>query len=214
MSPFLNQNGIRTFGQNQSGRGAATGEAAAPFRAEPRFKANNRRIRLIIGSQETNFSLTNVSSSGAAGTSEHPLLCDQRVRLIFEGREEIIGIIRWVREMAVGIQFVQPLPPHLVQGPGSSAMPDRAPRYKIARTATIQGEFGPVDAVIRNVSSRGLLIETRQPLRIGQDLEIRCGRMLPFNGQVRWVNGGQAGLLLMLPIALDEFEQQTAEAVI
>ena len=76
--------------------------------------------------------------------------------------------------------------------------------------ATIQGEFAPCPAVIRNISTRGMLIESRQPLRIGQDIEIRCGKMMPMSAQVRWVNGGQAGLLLLMPIALDEFEQRRA----
>lgn len=218
MSPFLNQNGIRTFGHSQAhgkaARGPVAADPAAPFRAEPRYRTNNRRIRMIIAGQECNFILSNVSTNGAAGSCDHVLQTEQRVRLVFEGREEIVGIVRWTRDTMAGIQFVEPLPQHLVHGGNSTALPERAPRYKISRSAKIAGDFAMADAIIRNVSSRGMLVETQQPLRVGQDVEVRCGRLLPLQGQVRWVNGGQAGILLALPISLDEFEQQTADAVI
>lgn len=213
MKPFLQRTGIRTFGYNQPGRDGGEAEPSPPQRIEPRYKTS-RRIRLIADGQESNFALQNVSANGAAGVTDCPLTADQQIRLVFEGREEVVGIVRWTRDNMAGIQFVEPISPQLVQGPGSASLPERAPRYKVARSATIQGEFPPCAAVIRNISTRGMLIESRQPLRIGQDLEIRCGRMMPMSAQVRWVNGGQAGLLLLMPIALDEFEQQTSDAVL
>ena len=213
MKPFLQKTGIRTFGYNQPGREGGEPEAALPLRVEPRYKTS-RRIRLIADGQESNFALQNVSANGAAGVTDRPLMPDQRIRLVFEGREEVAGIVRWVRENMAGIQFAEPIAPQLVHGPGSASLPERAPRYKVARAATIQGEFAPCPAVIRNISTRGMLIESRQPLRIGQDVEIRCGKMMPMSAQVRWVNGRQAGLVPMMPIAPDGFGQQTTDAVL
>ena len=212
MKPFLQRSGIRTFGYNQASRDGGESEAP-PQRLEPRYKTS-RRIRIIVDGQESNFALQNISANGAAGYTDRNLMQDQRIRLIFEGREDVEGIVRWTRDNLAGIQFVESIAQHLVQGPGSASLPERAPRYKVARVATIQGEFAPCAAVIRNISTRGMLIESRQPLRIGQDIEIRCGKMMPMSGQVRWVNAGQAGLLLAMPIALDEFEQQTSDAVL
>lgn len=213
MKPFLQRSGVRTFGYNHGSRGDGAAEAPMPQRAEPRYRTT-RRIRIIADGQESNFALQNVSANGAAGVADQPLRVEQRIRLIFEGREEVTGIVRWTRDNLVGVQFAETLPSHLVHGTGTSSLPERAPRYKVSRAATISGEFAPCHAVIRNVSTLGMLIETQQPLRIGQDIEICCGKMMPISAQVRWVNGGQAGLLLALPIALDTFEQQTADAVL
>ncbi len=213
MKPFLQRSGIRTFGYNHASRGEGVAETPYVQRSDSRYRSG-RRIRIIVDGQESNFALHNVSANGAAGVSDQRLRVDQRVCLVFEGREEMWGIVRWTRDSLAGVQFAEALPSHLVQGPGNASLPERAPRYKVSRAATIRGEFAPCNALIRNVSTMGMLIETQQPLRIGQDLEICCGRMMPLSAQVRWVNGGQAGLLLALPIALDTFEQQTADAVL
>lgn len=210
MKPFLRKSGIRTFGSSQAGRG----DDADAQRIEPRYHASNRCIRILVDGQECNFLLSNVSANGAAGSCDYPLQPDQSVHLVFEGQEEVLGIVRWTRDSAAGIQFVDAISHHLVQGPGNGALPARAPRFKVSRRATIMGDFPPCAASIRNISTRGMLVETSQFLHVGQDIEIRCGRMLPMQAQVRWTRTGQAGLLLVLPIALDEFEELTADAVL
>ena len=70
----------------------------------------------------------------------------------------------------------------------------REPRRKMALNARLRADGTWADATVLNMSSRGLMVRTRQDVRPGTYLEIRRGADLAIVGRVVWRNGPYAGI--------------------
>lgn len=179
---------------------------------ESRFQQHGRRLQLATATRLGSLRVHNISAGGVSGRTDLALESGERVGLIFEEQQRHDGVVRWVRAELVGIQFPVPLPLLLLQGRSAHRTVPREPRFNIARHATIRHNGSMADAVIRNVSRNGLLIDAIPGLVPGRTVRIGCGSMRTLSASVRWVHHGQAGLRLAQPIDLNEFETATAEA--
>lgn len=70
----------------------------------------------------------------------------------------------------------------------------RESRRKTALAARMRVDGAWCDATVLNMSSRGVMIRTAQPMRAGTYLEIRRGTDLTIVGRVVWSNGPYAGV--------------------
>lgn len=188
---------LRTLGQS-------------PARREERHDQHGRVIQLIAGEQLCRFDLHNLSGFGASGAVSIDLAPGTTVELQFENGHRIGGRIRWAREALIGVEFFNRLPLDVLHGRGHSEPVARAPRYRVARMATIAVNGITRPGTIRNVSRGGMMIETALPLLPGQWIQISTGELAGLNGQVRWSRNGRAGVQLAQALSIDEFDAASA----
>lgn len=83
---------------------------------------------------------------------------------------------------------------------------DSAPRHLLRLTGTLvslESASGgmPGEAVIRNISPTGVLLETEHPVAMGQTIHIELGAAGRQEAQVRWVDGKLLGCQFPQPLA-------------
>lgn len=188
---------LRTMGQH-------------PARREARHEQHGRAIQLLAGDQVHRFDLHNLSGFGASGAVAVDLAAGTTIELLFENGHRIGGRVRWNREALIGVEFFTSLPMDVLHGRGQGERVARAPRYRVARVATIAVNGITRPATIRNVSRGGMMIETALPLLPGQRIEISTGELSGLSGQVRWSRNGRAGVQLAQALSIDEFDAASA----
>jgi hypothetical protein len=156
--------------------------------------------------------LLNLSRFGAAAEVMTSLEQSDWIRLEFTNGSEVAGVVRWIREDRFGIEFRKPLPADMTPRELLRRRVDRAPRFWTARRAEVEIRGRSFPVIIRNISERGIRIESTAELSIGQPVAIRCGASTPLEGTVQWSSAGNAGIRLAAPIDLDKFEAQTQQA--
>jgi hypothetical protein len=166
----------------------------AARRVALRLAQTKRLIRLRVGKEEDSLTLINLSSLGAMGQTRMLLEPGQTVALVFECGQIIAGHVRWCRETFAGFAFEAPLPVRL-QHPGAR-LREREPRYRVHREATVSMGNVSSPAIVRNISARGMMIETDMVLCLGQLVQVTCGIGAPSTYEARWMRGRRAGLLL------------------
>jgi hypothetical protein len=184
--------------------------AAHDARREPRLDQRRRRIIILrIAERETLLTLRNISFRGVSGTVADAVASNAPVTLVFEGGRQSGGQVRWSRGLEVGIELSAPLPLAVLAGPppGQTA---RERRFQVRRSATLIINGQARGAVIRNVSTTGMLVESGCHLAPGQSIDICCGQALRLSAQVRWSDRGRAGLRLAQPLCLTAFDEATS----
>lgn len=176
-------------------------------RSEPRVLQKARVIEIAVDSVRIPFTLGNLSSLGASGRCGRAILSGSRVQLWFEGNRLVEGQVRWSRGALVGIHFSSRLPMDLLTRRNGPAM-TRARRFTVNRPGKIVTASACRVATIRNVSENGLLVETSLTLAPGQQVSVNCGALV-MEGQVRWARQGQAGIQLVAPLCLEQFDEAT-----
>lgn len=186
--------------------GGAAPEALAERRDGLRVEQIARTITLLTAGVRIDFKLRNLSTRGCSGEAEVSLNDGAYVTLEFERGQEVAGVVKWTKESLVGIAFPSPVSLDIIRFNPNAADPkhERAPRYNVSRPATIT--LGPLSraAVIRNISTTGMLVESAFTLQSGQRVRVSCGAMT-LDCQVRWSRHGMAGLAFFRPISLDRF---------
>lgn len=175
--------------------------------SEPRVLQQARVIEIAVGNVRVPFTLGNLSSLGASGRCGRAIPSGSRVQLWFEGNHLVEGQVRWSRGPLIGIHFSSRLPMDLLtrrNGPATA----RAKRFAVNRPGKVVTASGDRIATIRNVSENGLLVETSLTLAPGHQVRIDCGA-LTIEGQVRWARQGQAGIQLLAPLCLEQFDEAT-----
>lgn len=189
-----------------------TEDSNATFsRREPRFAQQGATATLAVDGARQELRLANLSLSGASGSCAKPPRIGAVVELTFRNGRQMIGRVRWVRESLIGIEFMGRLPLDMLRAPAAGHR-NRAPRYRVAREATVAANGGLRPAVIRNVSVLGMMIETGFSLMPGQSIEIRTGALAPIVGQVRWARNGRAGVQLAQALSIAEFDAGSGPA--
>lgn len=72
----------------------------------------------------------------------------------------------------------------------------RMPRVAIWHKATLRCGDDTDFVLVRNISQRGVGIETSRPLAEADNVQLLLDALTPLSGTVRWVNGRHAGLAL------------------
>ena len=177
-------------------------------RQEPRIVQTMRMIAMRVDGEEHSVGLLNLSTHGASVRADQPLPPGRMVALIFDDGREVKGRVRWVRDNRIGIQFHLRLPVTML-GP----MRVRERRVLVRRHVMLDmgGQMRP--ALVRNVSTKGMLIEATAGFVPGQWITVRCGAGWAVDAQVRWARANAAGLQTAIPISLDDFEEASARAL-
>jgi hypothetical protein len=195
--------------EQDSPTAAVRPQATFAPRREPRLIQRRREITVRAGTIETPLVLKNISCRGASGVVGTPLPDHAAVTLLFEGGRSIAGQIRWSRGNEIGVELASPLPLAVLAGPPPTHA-TRERRFAVRRPVAIMLNGLERAAVIRNVSTRGMLIETVLGLSPGQAIEVVCGTALRVAAQVRWASNGRAGLQLAVPLDLAAFDEATS----
>lgn len=156
--------------------------------------------------------LLNLSRFGAAAEVMTALKQSDWIRLAFANGTEVAGVVRWIRDDRFGIEFRKPLPANMTPRELQRPRIDRAPRFWTARCAEVEIGGSSVPAIIRNISERGVRIESTAEFTTGQAVAIRCGASTPLEGTIKWSSPGNAGIQLAAPIDLEKFEALTQQA--
>ena len=72
-------------------------------------------------------------------------------------------------------------------------MKAREPRRKVVVPARLNAGPKWVDAVVLNISSRGMLVRSETPIEVGTYIDLRRGRQVII-GRAVWTNGNQFGV--------------------
>lgn len=84
------------------------------------------------------------------------------------------------------------------------------PRTRVRLQVSLFVDHASADAYILDISSRGLMLETDHPLRVGNIIEVRHGQQ-SLVGNVRWIQGQRAGVRLGGRIAVQAFLRGDAD---
>jgi len=78
----------------------------------------------------------------------------------------------------------------------------RAARIDVHYDALVRFDWGAIQAVILNVSSKGFRLETAEELEPGAAVMIEVERLEPVRGMIRWVCGTECGGYFLDAVAL------------
>lgn len=170
--------------------------------------------------EESGAALINISAKGAKIRADIEPTIGEPLELTFPGGERIDGVVRWVREGCVGVEFRAP---HAAPGPAAS--PGEAPlvenaadgadeeslchegsrsakRARVLLAAKLETASGPVDARLRDLSCKGALLECSRPPAIGEEVVFSRGKTV-IPSRIAWTSGNRIGL---------EFKEQIEES--
>jgi len=119
-----------------------------------------------------------------------------------ETPEELLLVRNLGCSLVQGYIFGKPMPSdeaELLAVKGAATRPDahfipREPRMRIIRAALLHYDGEVRGARLRNISSGGALVECRQPVEVGKEIELdfAAGGLIP--GRVVWTKGTQFGV--------------------
>jgi diguanylate cyclase (GGDEF)-like protein/PAS domain S-box-containing protein len=119
-----------------------------------------------------------------------------------ETPEELLLVRNLGCSLVQGYIFGKPMPADeaaQVAAKGAATLPDahfvpREPRIRIIRAALLHYEGEVRGARLRNISSGGALVECRQPVEVGKEIQLdfAAGGLIP--GKVVWAKGTQFGV--------------------
>lgn len=181
-------------------------------RSHRRFPQGGRVVTATVRGETFEFALANLSRLGASGCPQSPVVRGDWVQLRFDSDDRVDGIVRWVRDDLCGIEFGRPLGEEVSLDALHRRRIVRAPRYRVARLGAVTVDGTDYPALIRDISERGLRIETLAPIVAGALVVLSCGIAPSIDADVRWARAGVAGLRTRSPIDLETFETLTQSA--
>ena len=180
-------------------------------RRSPRLGQHDREAALLRGGSRAKVVVLNLSQAGIMGECAAPLAPDERVDIVLDNREPVRATTRWVEGRRFGAVFDEPLPFEALlppRGRGFQAAQTKTDRTAVDAPAIVRVDGVPVEARIRNVSTRGMLIDTAVRLPTQQVVEIVVADWIA-RGVVAWSRDGSAGVRLEKALS----EEQTLDLV-
>jgi hypothetical protein len=208
-----------------------TREAAreANQRHDPRQPSENP-VAMEFRGEELGATILNISTRGAMVRCEVEPFIGETLELTFPGDERIEGVVRWVRDGCVGVEFGVPTCPTLSPPPTRTEAPplprlerieaeaDPAPedaeavsaegnriakRARVLLAARLQTQRGEFDARLRDLSCRGALLECNRSFAVGEAVTFSRGQTAVV-ARVAWTSGNRIGLEFAVPIEESE----------
>ena len=78
----------------------------------------------------------------------------------------------------------------------------RPQRIDVQYDAVVRFDWGVIEAMILNVSSKGFRLHTAEELEPGLQVTLEVEKLEPVRGVIRWTCGQESGGLFLEPIAL------------
>jgi hypothetical protein len=172
---------------------------------------------------EVGAAVINISAKGAKIRADIEPVIGEALELAFPGGERIDGVVRWVREGCVGVEFRAP---HAAPATAASPPADEAEleeeaadsaddefsghdsnrsakRARVLLAAKLETGRGPVEARLRDLSCKGALLECRHPPEVGEEVIFSRGDTVAPS-RIAWTSGNRIGLEFKEPIEESE----------
>lgn len=166
---------------------------------ETRRTAERKRVYLkadaVAVELDVSAEVINLSETGLTGETDARIIVGEHVEVSFSGLHYTPATVRWVHGRRFGLKLLA-LPPVIGTSDGDLM---REVRLIVGHTSR--------RAVVRNVSSTGLQIESDLPLRAGQKLLVKVLNGWTIMTAVAWSEGIRAGLAMVEPVDLISFEK-------
>ncbi len=119
-----------------------------------------------------------------------------------ETNEELMLVRKLGCSLVQGYIFGRPMPPEeaaLLAAKGAATRPDahltpREPRIRIIRATLLHFEGRVIGARLRNISSGGALVECREEMPVGAQVQLDFAAGGLVDAEVRWTKGTQFGV--------------------
>jgi hypothetical protein len=190
----------------------------ADTRAGDRQWLAGERAQLTHMGTSHDVGLINICRDGAMIAADFDGVPWDKVKLQLSEGRPIKGVILWVKEGRIGIQFASSskLSDALIAGTSSTAdaiiaEPQASLRSEDQRSewrhvltcaATVHYDYDSTPAKLRNVSPAGGMIETSARLAVGAEPLVDLGEAGSVFGRVAWVSGDRAGLAFDRPFEM------------
>lgn len=193
---------------------AADALLAGERRAEDRTTAVYRPV-LVETEEFAGFCLVkNLSPGGLMGVVYAQFAAEQPVTIQFHPLHVVSGMIVWSREGKIGVRFHEKIDVAAVLRNLASTrvgtLINRAPRLPVECRGALEIEGKSLPITILDISQRG--IKAAAPfLKTDDDVLVRLEGMEPRMAQVRWTQGGMAGLHFTSPVGFEELARWVIE---
>lgn len=172
-------------------------EAEVEERVSPRFTLLIRTAKLICESAEYLCVIRDVSTTGISVRMFHSMPSEaEDVELVMEmqtGDRHRVKLI-WQRPGEAGFRFVTPVDVEQIIR-RASRFPKRELRFAAELPVRLVGSGGTYDAVLRNFSQQGAMIETGGRLAIAQTIRMESPGWPNIEAKVRWRKDERYGLI-------------------
>lgn len=164
---------------------------------------------MVRGSTRTAIRVLNLSQTGIKGECNAQLSFGECLNISLDNAEPVPATALWVRGRRFGAEFAAALPFEMLWPPiaGRRAMvagQSGTDRIVVEAMAVVRCEGVAMNVCIRNVSLRGLLIETAAQLKPTQVVEIDVDGWPPLKGAIVWSRDGHVGVHLKHPLTEEQ----------
>lgn len=178
-------------------------------RASPRLNQHDREAAVLRGSAKARIRVLNLSQSGLMAESTVQLFPGERIDIVLDNSDPVPATMLWVEGRRFGAEFVVALPfaallPRAAGRRAPQAARPATDRIVVDAAAVVRHAGVATPACIRNVSVRGMLIETAARLQRGQIIEIEADGWPAVGASVMWNRNGAAGLRLQKPLTEEQ----------
>jgi hypothetical protein len=138
-----------------------------------------------------------ITSGGLSLTVSGPITPGERVTIELPYGLAAEGWIDGQNPQALAFRFDAPLDVVGALARCLAAQPDerrQMPRIELRQRVCVRHTGSTDFAWTRNLSPAGIGLETRAPLNVGEKVELTLDGLRPLQGEVRWSEGGQAGI--------------------
>ena len=173
----------------------AEGNSAAPAGAG-RFD----EAVIIDAGQRTTCSIRSVSCLGATLTGEFDTEPGEQLAIELVTGQRPAATVDWARDGETGVRFKQPIDVlALIHRTLVNQPAERRSMPRVELRCGVRLKWGPTacDAVLRNISARGMQVEARGLPARGTHLSIEIDGLNMPTGEVMWRNEGLAGIQLI-----------------
>lgn len=178
-------------------------------RSSPRLNQRDREAAVLRGKAKARIRVLNLSQSGLMAEATVQLAPGERIEIVLDDSDPVPATMLWVDGRRFGAEFLVPLPFAALLPPSAGRRAPQAARPATDRivvdaAAILRLGDNVVPASIRNVSVRGMLIETAARLQRGQAIEIEADGWPAIRASVMWNRDGTAGLRLEKPLTEEQ----------
>lgn len=187
---------------------APLGTEEAPIdcqRVSPRLNQRDRIAAVFRNGERFDLRVLNLSRSGIMAECQVPLAVGEHVAIALDRAGPVSATALWVQGLRFGAQFASALPFEALWPPArpyGMPQPVRAGADRIVVDAFAivhRLDAAVIQGRIRNVSARGMLVETAAVLMPGQLIEVEVDGWAR-RATVMWSRDGKAGLQLERPL--------------
>jgi hypothetical protein len=146
------------------------------------------------------------SPTGVMGEADIELEVGQTIHLSLDEKTFHSGAVQWARGRHFGINLqdrlkISGLSDRIDEGYETSHKP-REERVGLRLAARLYTSQPPHPATVKNLSRRGMLLETSPDLLVGQQLLVRVSDRPLISGRIQWSHEGRIGLATEIEVPL------------